>query len=135
MGVGRGPAPAGLARGGERRPTELSPLPRSLQRIRGSAVATAVIGPCPCGILLDRIAVALVAMFGEAQHFEPSHGGLIRERHGLAAFAHAHGLTSPPASLLEQARELEGTLTHFRDREITHALIYSGRGRPLFTDG
>ena len=62
------------------------------------------------------------------ENFEPSHGGLISEKHGLAAFAQAHGLTSPPATLVEQARELEDTLTHFRDREITHALIYGGRG-------
>lgn len=69
-------------------------------------------------ILLDRIAAAVVATFGQAQNFEPSHGGLISEKHGLAAFAQAHGLAPPPATLVEEARELEDTLTHFRDREI-----------------
>jgi hypothetical protein len=79
-------------------------------------------------ILLDRIAVALVATFGEAQKFKPSHGGIVSERHGLAAFAQAHHLAPPPATLVKQAQDLEDTLTRFRDREITHAQIYSGRG-------
>jgi len=61
---------------------------------------------------LDRIAVAIVATFGQTRNFEPPHGGLISEKHGLTAFAQAHSLRSPPASLVNLAGELEETLTH-----------------------
>ncbi len=71
-------------------------------------------------ILLDRVALAIEATFGNAQGFRPTHGRLFHETYGLIAYSKARGVQEPPEELIARARELEETLTRFRDHMIVH---------------
>lgn len=68
-------------------------------------------------ILLDRVALAIEATFGNAKGFRPSHRGVLA---GLGAYAVTKGIPPPPNDLIRKAREFEETLTRFRDHQITH---------------